>query len=66
MGPDVALGQRAVERVGERVQRHVGVRMTLERGGMGDANAAQPHMVAGGEGVDVEALADPRSRPRSP
>ena len=59
MGPDVALGQRAIERVGERMQRHVGVRMTLERRGMGDANAAQPYMVAGGKSMDVETLTDP-------
>ena len=27
---------------------------------MGDANAAQPHVIAGREGVNIEALADPR------
>ena len=57
---DVALGQRAVERVGERVQADVGVGMAAERCRMRDANAAQPYVVAGREGVNVEALADPR------
>ncbi len=60
MGADVALGERAIERVGERVQADVGVGMSAEPGGMGDADAAQPHRVAGRESVDVEALADPR------
>ena len=60
MWPDVALGERAVERVGERVQADVGVGMATERRGVRDANAAQPHVVAGREGVNVEALADPR------
>ena len=57
---DVAFGERAVDRVGKRVQADVSVGMAAERGGVGDANAAQPHMVAGREGVNVEALADPR------
>ena len=60
MCADVALGKRAVERVGKRVQADVSVGMAAERCGMGDANAAQPHVVAGREGVNVEALADPR------
>ena len=29
MGPDVAVAERAVERVGERVQRDVGVGMAV-------------------------------------
>ena len=33
---------------------------------MGNANAAEPHVVAGREGMDVEALADPRLASRSP
>ena len=57
---DVALGERAVERVGKRVQADVSVGMAAERRRMGDANAAQPHVVAGREGVNIEALADPR------
>ena len=56
---DVALGEGAVDRVGERMQPDVGVGMAAERRGMGDANAAQPHVVAGRKGVNIEALADP-------
>ena len=57
---DVALSKRAVERIGERVQADVSVGMAAERRGMGDANAAQPHVIAEREGVNIEALADPR------
>ena len=59
MGADVAVGQRPVDRVGERVQGDVGVRMAAESVGVGQAHAAQPDVVAGREGVHVEALADP-------
>ncbi len=37
---DVALGERAIDRVGKRVQADVGVGMAAERGGVGDAHAA--------------------------
>ena len=57
---DIALGERAVDRVGKRVQADVSVGMAAERCGMGDANAAQPHVIAGRKGVNVETLADPR------
>ena len=63
---DVALGEGAIERVGERVERDVGVGMAAEPRDVGDANAAEPHGVAGREGVDVEALADPRLARVSP
>ena len=56
---DVALGKRAVERVGKRVQADVSVGMAAERRRMRDAKAAQPDMIAGREGVNIEALADP-------
>ena len=58
MRADVALGQRAVDRVGERVQGDVGVGMAAERVGMGQAHPAEPDVVAVREGVDVETLAD--------
>ena len=51
MRADVAVGERAVDRVGERVQRDVGVGVAAERLRMRDADAAQPDMVAGREGV---------------
>src|ERR1700722_12629824 len=34
--------------------------MAGERRRMGDAKAAQPYVIAGREGVNIEALADPR------
>ncbi len=58
MRADVALAERAIERVGERVQRHVGVGMAGERAIVRDADAAEPDVIAGREGVDVETLAD--------
>ena len=58
MRADVALAERAVDRVGERVQRDVGVRMALELLVVRDEHAPEPDAVAGREGVNVEALAD--------
>ena len=60
MRADVAVRERAVNRVGERMQRDVRVGMAAERLRMGNADPAQPDMIAGREGVDVEALADAR------
>ena len=59
MGADVAVAERAVKRVGERVQADVGVGMASEAVVVRDAHAAEPDVIAGREGVDVEALADP-------
>ena len=42
-------------RVGQGVQRRVGVRMTFERRVMIDTDAAEPDVVAGNEAVHVEA-----------
>ena len=69
MRADVALAERAVDRVGDRMQRHVGVGMARELLVVRDQDAAQPDAFAGREGVDVETLADPdlgdiRGQPR--
>ena len=58
MRADVAVGERAVDRVGERVQRDVRVGVAAERLRVRHADAAKPDMVAGREGVHVETLAD--------
>ena len=58
MGADVAVAERAIDRVGERVQADVGVGMAGEARVVRNAHAAEPDVVAGREGVDVEALAD--------
>ncbi len=59
MGADVAVAERAVERVGKRVQADVGVGVAGQALVVRNAQAAEPDVIAGGEGVDVEALADP-------
>ena len=55
MRADVAFAQRAVDRVGEGVERSVGVGVALELCRVRDAHAAQPDGVAGLERMDVEA-----------
>ncbi len=57
MPPDVALGQRAVDRVGDRVHPHVGVRMARPARVVRHLDAAEHDVVAGAEGVHVEAVA---------
>src|SRR5215475_1630235 len=55
---NVAGADGAKHRVGEGVQGHVGVGMTLKRLGVGDAHAAEPDVVARHEPVHVKALTD--------
>ena len=55
---DVALGERAEDGVDQRMQRHVGIRMSGDAARMRDAHAAEHDMIAVGEGVDVKAVAD--------
>ena len=52
---DVAGADRAQHRVGQRMQRHVGVGMPGERLAVRDGDAAQHHGVARAEAVHVEA-----------
>ncbi len=66
MPADVALAERAIDRVGDRMQRDVGVGMAGELLLVGDEHAREPNAAALGERVDVEALADSRfCRPRA-
>ena len=53
---DVAGADGAEQRVGERVQGHVGIGVALQGVGVGNPDAAQPDVVAGNEPVHVEAL----------
>ena len=46
MHADVAVGERAEDRVGERMQRDVGIGMAGELARVRDLHAAEPHMVA--------------------
>ena len=59
---DIAQGGGAQQRVGQRMQRHVGVGMPLQRAIVRQLEAAQPDAVAArrGESVHVETLADPQ------
>ena len=54
---DVALGQRAEDRVGQRVHADVGVGMADQAAVERDGDAAEHHPVARAEGVHVEAVA---------
>ena len=55
MRADIAVGQRAENGVGQRVQAHIGVGMAGELVRVRDAHAAQHDMIAGREGVHVDA-----------
>lgn len=57
MHADVALGQRAVDRIGQRMHAHIGVRMADQPAMVRHAHPAEPHMIAGPEGMHVEAVA---------
>ena len=54
---DVAVADGAEDRIGQRVERHIRVRVALEALGVGNADPAQPDMIAGCEGVHVKAAA---------
>ena len=59
MRADIAFSERAVDRIGDRMQRDIRIGMALELSIVGDAHASKPDAVPGRKGVDVEALADP-------
>ncbi len=52
---DVAGADRAQQRIGQRMQGYVGVGMTGQPLDVWNGNAAQHHLVAGGEAMHVEA-----------
>ena len=58
MHADVAVGERAEDGVGQRVQDHIGVGMAGERLGVRDLDAAEGDVIARPEGMHVEAGAD--------
>jgi len=59
MQADVAIGERAEDRIGEGMERDVAVGMADDAPGMLDCDAAEHDLVARSEGVDVVARADP-------
>ena len=58
MAADVAQPGRAQQRIADRVQQHVGVGVSGQPQVVGNVDAADDELAAGGEGVDVEAVAD--------
>ena len=59
MRADIAVGERAEDRVGQGVERDVAVGMADDAAGMRDRDAAEHDPGAGAEGVDVVAGSDP-------
>ena len=59
---DVAVGERAEDRVDQRMQRDVGVRMAGQPAVVRNLDAAEPDMIAVAEGVHVEAVAETQVR----
>ena len=57
MRADIAVGERAEDRVGQRVQRDVGVRMSLQLARIGNLDAAEPDMIAALIGIAVLCMA---------
>ena len=55
---DVAQPGGAEERIAQGMDEHVAVGMGREAVAVGDLHAAQDQPAAGGEGVDVETVAD--------
>src|SRR5690625_2074954 len=56
MPPDIAIGQRAINGVGKRVQPDIGVGMPLQPLIVRNAYSAEPEVVAFRKAVDVETL----------
>jgi hypothetical protein len=57
MRADIALGQGAIDRIGQRVQTHIRIRMSLQATVMRHGHAAQHHVIAGAETMHVKAVA---------
>ena len=62
MRADIGLAKRTENGIGQRMQCRIGIGVAREPVAVRDAHAAQRHRVAGREGMDVDALADPHIR----
>ena len=60
---DIAEARRAKQRIADRVQQDIGVRVTVEAPLVGDLHAADHQPAAAYQRVHVEALPDPHLRP---
>ena len=58
MHAEVAQRERAKQRIGDRVQQHVGVRVSGETAVVRNGHAADDERTSGGERMHVEACAD--------
>ena len=64
MVADVAGAERAEDRIGQRMEDDVGIAMAGKALVVRDADAAEPELPSGSEGMDVEAEADARAEQR--
>ena len=62
---DIAVADRAEQRVRQRVQHHVGVGMAFELVRVRNFHPAEPDMIAVAEAVNVKACARRAARSRS-
>ncbi len=58
MPADIAKRERAEDRIAQRVQYDVAIRMRNQPAIMGNSHAAQNNMAAGAERVNVDTLSD--------
>jgi hypothetical protein len=54
---DITLADRAEQRIGESVKDDISIAMTRKAAAVRDQQAAQPELLALGEGMDIEAEA---------
>src|SRR5690606_25276503 len=66
VAPDVAQRQRAEHRVAQRMDGDVAIAVRDHATRVRHAHAAEHHVVAVAEGVDVETMADSQVHPRDP
>ena len=59
MAPDIAHGERAIDRVAQRMEADIGVGMALKPAIMRHGHAAQHHVIARPEAVHVIAMTQP-------
>ena len=57
MPADIAHGQRAIDRIGQRMHADIGIGMADQPAIMVDADAAQPDVIARPGGMHVKAVA---------
>ena len=60
MGADIAIANRAQNRIGDRMQRHIGIRMPGQAMRVVQLDPAQPQFFALDQFVHIKALADPK------